>query len=220
MRIRNILFTVSVSCLLFSCEFVTKAYKETFNEQQVADDQSHAEDTGDKREHAAIRDRKDPEETAIQEINLLEDAEKLDAAQQQLQAMFPGKDLAVFPPHIYFEANRIRLQLVDPDIPENVDWYYYKTDTDAWQKEEPVKTSVRDRREPIPFDAVKFRIASNVYHQIAEKSAEIEGAEAPTTIYFSFHLPVWNWNARIIGSRSDYDFKADKDGKEIEFKRQ
>lgn len=219
MSIRNILFTVSVFFLLSSCDFVTKAYKETFDKQQTGDTDAPSENNEDVHEHPKLQDVR-ASRTAVEDINLLADAEKLGAVQQQLQRMFPEKTLSIFPPHIYFETARIRLQLVDPDIPENIDWYYYKAETDAWQKEEPVKTSVRDRRKPIQLDAIKFGTANSVYDQVIKKSAEIEGAKAPTTVYFSFHVPVWNWNARIVGSRSDYEFKADIDGKEIEFKRQ
>jgi len=226
MRLRNVLFTVSFSFLLFSCDFVTKAYKETFKgqeedkkNQEVNENNILSESDDEMIRQQEQRISEDLTST-IEEINLFEDAEKLDQIQQQLQAMFPEKSLEIFPPHIYFETKRIRLQLIDPDIPENIDWYYYRAETDTWQKEEPVKTRANDRRRPIPLNTIKFNTTNNIYHQLIEKSDDIEGAEVPSTIYFSFHVPVWNWNARITGSRADYNFKADKDGKEIEFNRQ
>lgn len=218
MRSRNILFIIGFSFLLFSCDAITQAYKETFGLQddskknrKVTIGNTSSENGSDKQEDV-ISDHK--------VVNLLEDAEKLDQIQQQLQALFPEKSLMIFPPHIYVETNRIRLRLVDPDIPENIDWYYYRADTDAWQKEEPVKTSVHDRSKPILLDNIQFGTAHHVYRQLIQKTQGIEGAELPSTIYFSFHVPVWNWNARIRGSRADYNFKADKEGKEIEFSKQ
>lgn len=133
--------------------------------------------------------------------------------------MFPEKSLEIFPPHIYFDTERIRLQLVDPDITENVDWYYYMAETESWEKEDPVKIRIHEQRNSIPLEAIQFSTANAIYRQLIEKAASVEGAEAPTSLNFSFHLPEWNWNARIYGSRADYDFEANKDGEEIAFKR-
>ena len=218
---RNIFFIVGILFLVSSCDFVSKAYKETFEESQNSRKEVQANDySGVDEETMVVELDMDSIEAPTEHINLLENAAELTAVQQQLQAMFPGKHLSVFPPHIYFENSRIRLQLVDPDIPENVDWYYYTTESGVWERQDPVKTSAHIKRTPVNLDALKFSTASKVYQKVIEKAAVIEGAENPTTVYFTFHVPIWNWNARIVGSRSDYNFKADKEGNEIEFKKQ
>lgn len=222
MNLKNILSLTGISVLLFSCDFTTKAYQETFKEQELPKADSVPTDKENKSIFELVSDASDNTEPAAvkEEINLLKDAKKLGQIQLQLQDMFPAKELFVFPPHIYFESDRIRLQLVDPDIPDNIDWYYYQTKTKTWQKEEPVKTHMHLKRTPVPLNVIKFSTAADIYDQLAEKVQAVEGAKIPSTVYFSFHVPVWNWNARITGSRADYDFKADKEGQEIEFKRQ
>lgn len=216
MKLYKILFAVMLSFLLASCDFVANAYKETFQDQKrtevdtVANTVAVTADLGEQKE----------EIPAVEPINILEDAEKLAEVQEKLQAMFPGKPLSIYPPHIYFDTDRIRLQVLDPNIQDNIDWYYYNAETDAWEKKEPVKTSVRIVREPIPLAAVQFSTAHRVYRQVVEKATEVEGAEIPGSIYFSFNVPKWNWNARIAGSRADYAFTADKDGKQMAFKKQ
>lgn len=149
----------------------------------------------------------------------MEQPEKLDEIQAQLQEMFPGKSLQIRPPHIYFETDRIRLQLVDPEIPENVDWYYYLAKTDSWKKESPIKLRASELIESMPLNDITFGTASQVYQQVLEKTETIEGAEIPTSIYFSFHVSPRNWNAQIRGSRADYNYEADVNGNELKFKR-
>jgi len=146
MKIRNVLCIAGFSFLLCSCDFVMNAYKETFyhpdetvEDQGANEDEAFSESGGERRRRAAGSTIQNTP-PVVEEINLLEDAAKLDEVQQRLQGMFPEKSLEIFPPHIYFETKRIRLQLVDPNIPGNIDWYYYRADTDAWEKEDPVKT--------------------------------------------------------------------------------
>ncbi|MBD1431622.1 hypothetical protein H8B06_02195 [Sphingobacterium sp. DN00404] len=216
MKLYKILFAVMLSFLLASCDFVANAYKETFQDQQhtevdtVANTVAVTADFGEQKE----------EIPAVEPINILEDAEKLAEVQEKLQAMFPGKPLSIYPPHIYFDTDRIRLQVLDPNIQDNIDWYYYNAEADVWEKKEPVKTSVRIVREPIPLAAVQFSTAHRVYRQVLDKVTEVEGAEVPSSVYFTFNVPQWNWNARIVGTRADYAFKADKNGKQLEFKKQ
>lgn len=216
MRLTILTCIAALSFLLSSCDFVQQAYKETFNQQDnsATGDKEAGTNSGPSRYADETESESIPEK-----INLFEAGEELDAIQQQLQDMFPGKSLKVFPPHIYFQPERIRLQLVDPEIPENVDWYYYEAETGEWSKEEPIKISSTIHVEPMALDEVKFSTLTPVYKQILEKSKTVEGAEVPTAIYFSFHVKEWNWNTRIYGSRADYDFRADIDGNELSFER-
>ncbi|MBD1421970.1 hypothetical protein [Sphingobacterium chuzhouense] len=216
MKLHYLLLAGSLSLSLTSCDFVSTAYKETF---QIKNDTT-VDTMADSILHAMTGAATQQAIETAEQVNILEDATKLDQLQEKLQAMFPGKPLSIYPPHIYFDTDRIRLQVLDPDTPENIDWYYYNAETDAWEKKEPVKTSVRIVREPIPLAAVQFSTAHRVYRQVVEKATEVEGAEIPGSIYFSFNVPKWNWNARIAGSRADYAFTADKDGKQMAFKKQ
>lgn len=223
MKLKLIFPLVAISFSLFSCDYVEKAYHETFGEQSKSNDEdNHVDEENDvvsesidKALENFFQEDVQPEE----EINLLEQPEKLDKIQAQLQEMFPGKSLQIRPPHIYFETDRIRLQLVDPEIPENVDWYYYQTKTDSWTKESPIKLRASELIKSIPLNDITFSTASKVYRQVLEKTETIEGAEIPTSIYFSFHISPRNWNTRIRGSRADYNYKADVHGNEMEFKR-
>lgn len=105
------------------------------------------------------------------------------------------------------------------NIPEYIDWYSYSTETGKWEKGDPVKTSVRDKKIAIPLKSVNFSTAHLVYQQIMQKSTQIEGAVIPSNISFMFNVDEWYWSSRIEGRRSDYDFKTDKEGKEIKFER-
>ena len=214
MKIKTRFFFYSLPFLLISCDFVKQAYNETFGkETNETTTETHSETT---------KTEKNPEtsSTASKEVNLLESPSELTKIQQELKAMFPGKTLKIYPPHIYFEEQRVRLQLINPDNTNEIDWYYYQAKTASWQKEDPVKLSTHFERNPILLDEIDFSMANNFYQQINTKAASVEGAKPITTVYFTFNLPQWNWNARIYGSRADYDFKTDKNGKEIEFEQQ
>lgn len=216
MRLHRIALSVGLLLLLTSCDFISTAYEETFRTEGDTEEGLSPDSTASTGAVGAAEEVT-PETVPV---NILKDARKLDDIQEKLQAMFPGKPVSICPPHIYFNTDRIRVQVVDPDVPENVDWYHYDAETDRWEKKDPVKTSARIVRKPIPLTAVKFSTANSVYRQIAEKAAEIEGADTPTSLYFSFNTAKWNWNARIEGSRADYTFTADKDGRPTAFKKQ
>ena len=234
---KSLILALGCSVTLTSCHYVNQAYRETFD-LPAADTQPSTSDqqgavggeweqieSGDLEfDHSEEQAGQDEEEvTEIVEpapvINLLEEPEQLLKAKESLQALFPEKSLQIYPPHIYFEDDRIRLQLLDPDIPGNIDWYYYHTADSAWHKEEPVKTSVHIKRIPIALDAIPFEVAQVVYEQLKVKSEEIEGAELPTTVYFTINRKPWYWHTDIRGSRSDYAFETDVNGKEKSFKR-
>lgn len=224
MNTRNILIIVGFSALLSSCDFVTKAYKETFDKDKQ--DHIRSEDNNspdeDRPESYTTNDIAKDEKAStptLLEINLLNDAEKLAQAQQQLEAMFPGKNLLVYAPHISFSKTGIRLGLIDPDVSENIDRYSYETKTGSWQKNEPVKTRANQKIKVIPLRSIQFKTANSVYQQAINKSADIEGAIIPANIFFTFNTDTWNWNCRIEGSRSDYELRTDKDGKVTTFKR-
>ena len=217
MKLNSILIIVIISFSMNSCESVTQAYNETFgNEEKV---ESNLEENFDEITSESENLREIESKSIVKEINLFENAENLEKIQAQLQDMFPGKDLKVNPPHIYFEQERIRLQLIDPEISENIDWYHYEGKTSEWKKGNPVKTNTHMPFTPVSLDEFKFETANKVYLEILKKLETIEGGEFPSTIYFSFHQKKWNWNARIYGSRSDYDFKTDENGNELEFNR-
>ena len=218
MKLNSILIIVIISFSMNSCESITQAYNETFAKEEV--EQNLDENLDEITSESEFENLREIEsKSAAKEINLFESAENLEKIQAQLQEMFPGKDLKVNPPHIYFEKERIRLQLIDPKIPENVDWYHYEAKTSEWKKENPVKTNTHVQFNPVSLDQFKFETANKVYLQTLEKVESIEGGEIPSTIYFSFHQKDWNWNTRIYGSRSDYDFKTDENGNELEFNR-
>lgn len=205
MRFKNVLLIVSLIFLHFSCDKISQAYKETFDLVYKSIEAKEVDSN--------VKVMK------ADKYNLLEDSLKLAEIQEQLKSKFPDKVLNVYPPHIYFENDRVRLQLADPDIPGNIDWYYYELEVGDWEKKDPVKSRARDTKEPISIDEFYFSAAQAVYRQLIEKSKEIEGAEKPTSITFSFHVTPWNWSAIIRGTRSDYQFKADKEGRQMSFEK-
>ena len=229
---KSLILALGCSVTLTSCHYVNQAYRETFDlpaeeTQPSTSDQQGAVggeweqiESGDLEfDHSEEQVGQNEEEVAeivepARVINLLEDPEQLRKAKESLQALFPEKSLKIYPPHIYFEDDRIRLQLLDPDIPGNIDWYYYQTADSSWHKEEPVKTSVHIQRNPIALSQVDFRVAPRILEQLKVKAEEIEGAELPTTVYFTFNRSPWYWHGDIRGARSDYDFEADVNGKE------
>ena len=219
MRIRAFLYPVCLTFLLSSCDYINQAYKETFDISEERPGTRPNVDIADDYEDAFSNLEEELQEDVPQVINLFEAGDKLDTIQQQLQDMFPGKSVQVYPPHIYFQPKEIRLQLVDPDIADNIDWYSYKAETGAWSKGDPVKISMSRISDNLPLEAVRFSVLTPVYHQLLEKTETVEGGEIPSNIYFSFHVKPWNWNAWIYGSRADYNFETDIDGKELVFER-
>jgi|GEM_PF-1986129 len=224
MKFKPILITIIVLFSMISCDMITQAYNETFANEEKAEENTdeNFDENLDEKTKAMIKSgilEKADSKPIAKEVNLFESAGNLEKIQAQLQDMFPGKDLKVNPPHIYFEKEQIRLQLIDPEISENIDWYHYEGKTSEWKKGNPVKTNAHMPFTPVSLDEFKFETANKVYLEILKKLETIEGGEFPSTLYFSFHQKKWNWNARIYGSRSDYDFKTDVNGNELEFKR-
>ncbi|MDO5654834.1 MAG: hypothetical protein Q4G27_01695 [Flavobacteriaceae bacterium] len=200
---------ISFSCLFVSCDFIKQAYEETFSEESQSSEL----------ENKSIDIYSDFFETDQLEGNLLSDAVQLAQTQAKLENMFPGKTLKVYPPHIFFERDRIRLKLVNPSNESEVDWYIYKYKNAKWEKESPVKISAYDKEnhKPVPINEMDLGIINKVYIQLLEKSKNIEGAKPITSVIFSFYRPEWEWTASIVGSRADYDFTADRYGNEISF---
>ena len=206
------LLSALIFCLFFtSCNQLNQAFRETFeldnpkkeitgkhalqednvkaNNMTDGDSELELEDYG----HEIVEIEK-----STHEVNLFEDEKQLVRAKQRLQDLFPGKSLRIYPPHIYFEKDRIRLIMVDPNIPENIDWYYYHVADGSWSREEPVKTSIHTKRNSVAFDKMDFSIATQVYHQVKVKSELVEGAKLPTTIYLTINQNPWSWNANIL----------------------
>lgn len=217
MKLTYFFFLVSFSLSFVSCDFVSQAYNETFSLEKEEDSTIDSTQSN----HSKMDDdlvQSNFDEKITEPTNLLNNKEGLLDIQQKLVEMFPDKSLKIYPPHIYFGKERIRLQLVNPADEGEVDWYFYHAKTGLWEKEDPVKITRHSKREPILLSEVDFGMANNVYLQVKEKTPSIEGAKPISTIYFSFNIPQWNWNTTIYGSRSDYTFRADKSGKEIFFK--
>lgn len=158
---------------------------------------------------------------AIKKSSLLSAGDKLNEIKTKLTDMFPEDELRIYGYYIYFEYDRIRLSLVDPNNQENVDDYYYHERTGAWSKEQPVKLSGDDNplEDSIPLVNINFSDVSRVYGIIDEKSKDIEGAELVENIYLRMEDGKYFWKAMIRGARSDYDLDVEHEGDIIKFEK-
>lgn len=170
----------------------------------------------DKQQELIIKARE-----AIKKNSLFSSGDKLNEIQLKLTEMFPDEELRVFGYYIYFEYDRIRLSLVDPFNPENVDDYYYRENTRAWTKEQPVKLRAADKplEDSISLSDINFSDISRIYGIINEKSKDIEGAELVEYIYLRMENGNYFWKALINGARSDYDLEVEHEGDIIIFKK-
>ena len=139
---------LAMGCFLTftSCHHITQAYRETFDLEDsesgdLTTDYSEFQEPG----FSEADDQELAEQSKDEEnkFNLLSDPEHLVLIRKRLQDLFPEKILQVQAPHVYFEEDRIRLELVDPNIPENIDWYIYTESEGRWHKGQPIKTSKR-----------------------------------------------------------------------------
>lgn len=118
MNIRNVLIIVGVVVLLSSCDFATKAYKETFDNTKSANERSDEKSSSFESKHESYTVNSTTVEvktssSTITDKNLLGNAQELAQAQKKLEEMFPKKVVSIYPPSIYFNLTGIRLQLVD-----------------------------------------------------------------------------------------------------------
>lgn len=155
----------------------------------------------------------------------LGDTERLVKAEAALKSLpqFDGKELFLYNSAHFYDDGRIMLNLRQPQNPRYVDAYHYRDG--KWSEPKPVQLSVRDEErlstKSVSLNDIHFTAVANIQKVFKEKAAEIEGAEAATTIY----LIVWDGKVRwyplsINGSRERYGIEFNVDGTLKRFKRE
>jgi hypothetical protein len=159
--------------------------------------------------------------------NFIADDVRLNQIQAELKNLpqFKGKKLMLYNGiYLYKSGNKwvINIRIQNPDIPENVDSYSYKDG--AWQMPTPEREPRLDGDVSYlcSLDKVSFSAAKKVYETAAEKLKEIEGAEAVSSIHFSYNYykkENAEWYTNIRGARNDYRLKFDINGNFVEMKK-
>ncbi|WP_288763371.1 hypothetical protein [uncultured Weeksella sp.] len=148
--------------------------------------------------------------------NFLADPDKLKAIQQELQDLFPNKQLQISGGAIMINQNMVYLDLVDPENPEYVDNYTYRKVKNEfkWVKGDPVKSHrISKKTQPI----VDFSTANKLFLVAKEKMKTIEGANKPKNVYYYLHNQ--KWQTTIDAAREDYIVQTDTNGNLTEFKK-
>lgn len=159
-------------------------------------------------------------------VNLLRDAQALQAAEDALKALpqFGGKPLNVFQNvHFYGGSydSKIKINIQDPNNPENIDHYIYKNG--QWSEPQPVKLSGDGDMSAnvTPLDQIKFATVAEIAKVWHEKAVEVQAKETEADhIYFSLtvHLQKRSWEtSNIETDRAEYSLDFDQNGKLLDF---
>lgn len=221
-----------------SCDEIKKAYNDTFKETSaqseleqiykgntaplVVTEKKSAEDLyNEALKLLQEKELGDALETMVNELkeapkNFLADPERLKAIQQELQNLFPNKPLQISGSTVMIMNNMVRLDLADPDHPENVDTYIYQKVKNEykWVKGDPVKLSLSSEK---PQPLVDLSTAHKVFLLAKEKMKTIEGATIPTNVYYYLHNQ--KWQTTIDAARADYTLQTDTNGNLTKFEK-
>ncbi|MBC9933860.1 hypothetical protein [Chitinophaga qingshengii] len=220
-----------LGCL--SCNQLTDTFKDTFKEDSTdnkkeenaptastvtSSSSSITIETRIHRDTVRVSSRSNDKQTAF-----LADEAALQAAEAKLKALpaYAGKKMYLYDDIHVYDDGRINLQLRHPSNPEYVDKYQFEHG--QWSGPEPVQLSVRDKVDAklVPLDGIDFKAIANVYRNLVEKSATIEGAKPPTHIYGVIHEKRFSWYPRSIsGSRERYAISFRLDGSVDQFFRE
>lgn len=142
------------------------------------------------------------------------DPQRLREAQESLYSFMGTDELYIYSTYIYFERHRIRLSLLNPNNPSEVDDYYYRTETEEWTKEDPVRLSVKDldsmEEEISPIKEVDFGMAHKLFLEVLSRAGGLDGVEPLTVIYYRHK---WGqWGASINSERVDYSIQMNDNG--------
>lgn len=158
--------------------------------------------------------------------NFLYSAERLKKAQEDLKNLpqFKGKEFNVFQTVHFYDRGLIKLEIQDPEKPENID--HYKYEKGKWYDPQPVQISgggnINDN--VTPMKDIDFTIVAKYAEIWSEKAKDIEGAENSEVdhVYFSLWVPnqTRSWNgSNIKGARAGYTLKLKLDGSIESFKK-
>lgn len=205
-----------LSTLLFSCEYINELYHDTFKEKQ----EGSAEEMYEQNFNGKNPLKSGATEEKHESVNILADAEKLKNIQNKLLNIpeFVNKKVR-FVGHLYFNKNRIRTEILDPNNPNNVDNYHFEVSDDEWKKGNPVKqrASFDLNKESTLVESVDFSIVAKIYHKLVEKSKDLEGLEEIGTIYFNYISR--DFDGEIQTLRADYHYEADINGEITQFEK-
>ncbi|XXQ68168.1 hypothetical protein ACKLNO_11315 [Neisseriaceae bacterium B1] len=157
--------------------------------------------------------------------NPLTDAAALQKAQDQLQALpqFAGKELNVFQNVLFYDNNykhNIKVDVQDPDKPENIDHYEYSFKDGKWSEPSPVQLSGGGDMKPnlTPLKDVRFADVAekfiSLYQQTVEKEKLTPKLAVPDHVVFV--LVVHNqdrfWQAPLDTDRAQMFLRMKPDG--------
>jgi len=216
MKTHKIYASIFAFCLMISaCTQVSKSIKETFNATD-----SVANQKSDKTESTIQVVTETTVETHSatnheQPIHLLQQPNKLLAAEQALKQLpqYKNKEIFIYETIHFYDNGRINVTLRHPTSPKYIDSYEYIKG--KWSAPKPKQMSVRDDIEGklISLDQLHFIDAAKVAAIYNQKSSEVEGAKPATSIYAFVNDGNFKWYPRSIsGSRERYSIEFNMDG--------
>lgn len=151
------------------------------------------------------------------EISLLFKPDKLDEIQAELYTVLNTKDVLLYSSPLFIEHQRVRLPVINPLNPNEIDWYWYETKTEKWTKKEPVRLSRRDlesiEKDSYPLASIKLRTAHQVLYEVIHRFDEIGLIELPSSVTYYSHPRKQYWTISLRGDRADYSLETDSQGK-------
>lgn len=151
------------------------------------------------------------------EISLLFQPERLDEIQAELYTVLNTEDILLYSSPLFVEHQRVRLPIVNPSNPNEVDWYWYESKTGKWAKKDPVKLTSRDLQNmegnSYPLATIKLRTAHQVLYEVINRFDEIGFIELPSSVTYYSHPHKQYWTISLRGDRSDYSLETDSQGK-------
>lgn len=153
--------------------------------------------------------------------NPLTDAAMLQKAQESLQAMpqFAGKELHVFQDVIFYSLG-IKIDVQDPNKPENIDHYEFKFKDGKWSEPSPVQISGGGdmKANLTPMKNIRFADVAEkfipLYKQTAQKENLAVKLPEPDNVVFKLWVPSQEryWQAPMDTDRAQMFLRMNPDG--------
>lgn len=153
------------------------------------------------------------------EVSLLFQPDTLDKIQAELYTELHTENVQLYASALFVEHQRVRLPIVNPSNPNEVDWYWYETQTGKWTKKEPVKQTkiakLATKEKGYPLASIKLRTASQVLYEVMKRLDEVGTIELPSSVTYFSHPHKPYWTISLKGDRADYTLETDPQGKFI-----